>query len=436
MFFSLMKELESRKEDLLIAAFLQKKLKEMENLFEQGENVTKIRPHLMAKMIQHEDFIINMLNIKEMKNQNATTLIEMFVDDDAEKIKSFILFVNKHFYEATMDKKTFQWTRNIRPGFEKFVSKNDEELFYLQKLNSLHGRSIIQFVVDGGDETVVHREQLLDLMVKIDRKIHHEDEEKEDSKDRVIANIKRDIPSSGNLSNCIESLETRYNWGTFTMIGHIAKSFMFNIVLGCTLYGLDIGKDIDYSLEFYGKKCKQDVGTGALDCLRDSRHQAIIGFAHIIVPHSVALLIGVFTLPWFSLPLPFITKGYRFYLDVRHALFKGREEPTEDKQDEKLMDFLEEKQEFQIRKKSYEIEKADNKEVQAMLKKNNIDNLMAQQLECIGESSFQFFMQTLWLMPTLVLETTSLDDLFKNTRVVILVLSFFSMGNSYTSIRL
>ena len=223
------------------------------------------------------------------------------------------------------------------------------------------------------------------------------------------------------------------------MIGHIAKSFASNIVLGCTLYGLDIGKDIDYSLDIYETKCnitKQDVGNGTMNCLEDSRHQAIIGFAHIIVPHLVALLIGVFTLPWFSLPLPPITKGYRFYLDARHALFKGREEPTEDKQDEKLMDSKEKKQEFQIRKKSYEIEKAGNKEVQEMLKKNNIDNLMAQQVECIGESSFQFFTQTLWLMPSLVMETTSLEDLFKNKRVIFLVLSFISMGISYSSIRL
>ena len=259
----------------------------------------------------------------------------------------------------------------------------------------------------------------------------------------MIANIKRDIPSSRNLSNCIESLETRYSWGIFKKIGEITKSFLSNIVLGYTLYGLDIGTDLDYSLETFGTECditKQDVGNGTMVCLEDSVYfqQGIIGFAHVILPQTVALLIGVFSLSWVSLPLPLITKGYRFYLDVRHALFKGREEPTEDKQDEKLIETEEEREEFQRRKESYEIEKAGNRDVQEMLKVNNRDILMAQQVECTGESSFQFFMQTLWLMPTLVVEqkeTTNLEDLF-NIRIFSVVMSFITMGMSYTTIRL
>ena len=431
-----MKGMESRKEKLLTAAFLQKNLTAMENLLKRGADPTQIVPHVMAKMIQQEDFIINMLNLDLIKYQNATTLIEMFVNDDAENIKSFILFVNKNFYEAKLDKKSFKWTRNIRPGFEKFVSKNDEELFYLRKLKSLGERSIIQYVVDGGDEMVVLREQLLGSMMKIDRKLYYE--EKVASQDRVTANIKRDIPTSRNLSNCIESLEARYSWGLFQRIGHILTSFLSNIALGYALYGLDIGTDLVYSLEVYETKC--NVGNGTLDCLEDSVYfqQGIIGFAHVFIPQTVALLVGIFwVLSWVSLPLPLITKGYRFYLDVRHALFKGREEPTEDKQDEKLMNTEEERQKFQKRKKNYEREKAGNKKVQEKLKKNNRDILMAQQVECTGESSFQFFMQTLWLMPNLVVEQkkkTSLEDLF-NFRNFSVVMSFITMGMSYTSIR-
>ena len=442
-----MKEMESRKEELLPAAFLLKNLNEMKNLLRQGADPTKILPHHMVKMMKDEDFIINMLNIDEIRNQNASTLIEMFVNEDAEKIKSFISFVEKHFYTAHRDK-LFQWTRNVRPGFEKFVSK-DEGLFYLQRLDSLDGKSIVQYVVDGGDEMVVLREQLLDAIVKIDRKIYYEDSEKESSQDRVIANIKRDIPSSRNLSNCLESLETRYSWGFFQIIGNIANSFALNIALGYTLYGLDIGTDLDYSLDIYGTSCnitEQDVVKGTMDCLGDSVYlqQGIIGFAHVIIPQTVALLIGLFTLSdWVSLPLPLISKGYRFYLDVRHSLFKGIEEPTEDIQDEKLIQTEEERQAFQRRKERYEIEKARHKEDQKRLRRNNRDILMAQQVECTGESSFQFFMQTLWLMPTLMVlwwdkvsstETANLDDLF-NLRTFSVAMSFITMGMSYTSIR-
>ena len=80
--------MESRKEELLPAAFLLKNLNEMKNLLRQGADPTKILPNHMVKMMKDEDFIINMLNIDEIRNQNASTLIEMFVNEDAEKIKS------------------------------------------------------------------------------------------------------------------------------------------------------------------------------------------------------------------------------------------------------------------------------------------------------------------------------------------------------------
>ena len=113
------------------------------------------------------------------------------------------------------------------------------------------------------------------------------------------------------------------------------------------------------------------------------------------------------------------------------------EKHTEDLDDQKLMETEEERDLFENRKKNT---KFIIEEVQEKIKKNNIDILMGQQVECTLESSFQFFMQTLWLMPalvpTFVLATTSWDDLLKDKRVRSVAISFISMGNSYTSIRL
>ena len=72
-------------------------------------------------------------------------------------------------------------------------------------------------------------------------------------------------------------------------------------------------------------------------------------------------------------------------------------EPTE-----KLIETDEKRQDFQSRKEKYGKKRADNRNIQEKVKVNNRDILMAQQVECTGESSFQFFMQTLWLMPTLM----------------------------------
>ena len=469
-----MTQTECRKKELLPAAFIQQDFSKMENLLKQGANPSEIRPQHMAKMVKHEDFIIKTLNIDEIKDQNSSTIIQMFVAKDAELIKTFLSFVNKYFYE-TFHLSSLESTRG---GFEKFASR-DETLFYLQKLPILDGRSIIQYIIEGGDDLIALREQLLDLMVIIDRKIY--DEDLDSSETRLIDNIKKDIPSSRNLCNCLLSVESRYRWQPFKQIVDITRSFVFNIAIGCTLYILDIGTDLAYSLEMYetnatevchlnfGKtvnktfdnivrnlatdmisyldmqganttvffhenfpklfnKTLANISPGkpcSMDCLGDSIYlqQGVIGVGHVFIPQAVALLIGLLSLAgtvrWVSLPLPLITRAYRFYLDIQHALFKGLEEPSEEEQERE-------------------------EEVQKKLKVNNRDILMAQQMECTGESSFQFFMQTLWLMPTLLIlwwdkvriaETANFDDLF-NMRTLSLTISFLTMGISYTNIRL
>ena len=191
----------------------------------------------------------------------------------------------KHFYEASFSDEEDKWTKGIRPGFEKFVSQ-ENEMFYQQKLKSLKGKSIAHFTfVDGGDEMLGLREQLLSLMVKIDRKIYHDDSRKDAGQKRVIAKLKTKIPTSRNLSQCIESVDTRFRWGPFKKIGYILKSFMCNIVLGYTFYGLDVGTDVKYSLDMFSinatdichenfqkisSKTSSDTVLGSKSCLEDS----------------------------------------------------------------------------------------------------------------------------------------------------------------------
>ena len=492
--FSFMEETECRKKELLPAAFVQMNLTKMEDLLKQGADPSEIRPQHMAIMVKHEDFIIKTLNFDEIQDQNSSTIIQMFVAKDAELIRTFLSFISKYFYE-TFQISSLELTRSVRPGFEKFVSR-DEILFYLQKLPILDNRSIIQYIVEGGNDMIVLREQLLDLMVKIDRKIYLEDFDS--SENRLIDSVKRDIPSSRNLSKCLESIEKRYRWVPFKKLVHITKSFVSNIVFGFTLYLLDLGTDASYShemyqtnatgvchenfektqnkafdnivrylatdvvscLEIYGanattglcqenfekmfNKTLANISTrnssdgGSMDCLDDSIYlqQGLIGYAHVIAPPTFVLLIELLyfstkgTLPYWTYG-PLFTRGYRFYLDIKYALFKGREEPTEDDQDQNLM-------------KNNEKRDEEAQDMMREMKVNNRDMLMAQQIECIGESSFQFFMQTLWLMPTLlmlwwdkvsIVETVNLDELF-NMRTLSLAISFLTMGISYTNIRL
>ena len=146
-----MKETKFRKKELLPAAFIQQNLTKMENLLKEGADLSEIRPEHMAKIIKHEEYIMKILNIEEIRKKNSTTTLEMFIASDTEKISSFLSFINKYFYEVSFSNNPPVWTRRVRPSFEKFVSK-DEELFYLQRLENLDGRSITQYVVSGGDD--------------------------------------------------------------------------------------------------------------------------------------------------------------------------------------------------------------------------------------------------------------------------------------------
>ena len=69
----------------------------------------------------------------------------------------------------------------------------------------LDNKSIIQFVIEGGDKLVALREILIDVIIKIDRKVFYRSSERERSELRVIEGIKGDVPSSRELSDCLTS---------------------------------------------------------------------------------------------------------------------------------------------------------------------------------------------------------------------------------------
>ena len=123
----------------------------------------------------------------------------------------------------------------------------------------------------------------------------------------------------------------------------------------------------------------------------------------------------------FYFPLPPITKLKRFLCD--RELFKNFANPDRNK-DEKT------KQEYED----------TNKKCMKEIEKNDRIVVLSLVIESSLESSFQFFLQTIYALPTLILAFTGspgsfdLEDLF-NLRTVSILSSFGSFAMAYYAIR-
>ena len=459
-----MRNLENRKDDLLPVAFLLENLKEIQILVDEGHDLRSIKPE-HAAMIKKEKFIIEFLQLDKVEALKAAEILEMFIDKNPESISVFLHFVRRNFYQTkfVMDytKNRRVWLRDIRKGFGKIICKER--------------MSIIQFVIEGGANLVALREILLDVIINIDRKVFYQSRERDTSEVRVIEGIKGEVPSSRELSDCLTSLEARYSWCAGRVTGYLATSFTSNILLGYLFYWLDVGTDIYFSYQMFEQYsafnttnvesvCKENYqlnnykgakeepldfcvpgnDTNCLQCLDPTVYlqQGLISAVHILLPYILAVALASSKFSWLSIPVPLISKTYRFFLDVKQAVFMSIEVPLEDEQDEKMMETDQQREEFKKKKLEYKEEKRKNLLVQQKMVQNDKDTLKGQLLESTGESSHQFVMQTLWMFPSLVLMVRdsgegssgiNLDDLF-NTRTFSVLTSFASIGFAFSHI--
>ena len=429
-------------------------------------------------MIKKEKFIIEFLQLDELQTLKTAEILEMFMEKNPETITDFLHLVRRNFYQTKFErdetKNRRAWSRGIRNGFEKMISKEQERMFYLQPLEVLGNKSIIEFVIEGGANLVALREILIDVIITIDRKVFYRSCEREESELRVIEGIKGVVPSSRELSDCLTSIEARYSWGVGRMTGHLATSFTSNILLGYLIYWLDVGTDIYFSYQMFEQYsaynttnldsvcrenfnlnkdgargetlnfCPTDDDTDCLKCLDPTVYfqQGVISAIHILIPYILALALASINFSWLSIPIPLISKTYRFFLDVKYAGFMSVQVPLEDEQDQKMMETDQQREEFRKIQLEYEEKKQQNHLVQQKMVQNDKDTLKGQLLESTGESSHQFVLQTLWLFPSLVFmvkdscegsDGIDLDDLF-NTRTFSVLTSFASIGFAFSHI--
>jgi len=369
-------------------------------------------------------------------------------------------------------------------------------MFHLVESNQ--GVSLVQYIIS--QKLIQQREQLIDLQIKIDDAFH---EDHENCEHRVIETFKIGLDSSPELDECIKSIQKRFPWSKPLMLYNIFVSVLVNIIFGWGLYGIDVYTDTQFSSSMFQdfqknftkstEDCHQDFDNKLMDifiqCKRNfSKDKCLEALAiaeitgeecfntgqrfedriewwnggaisaiHIALPILYSILLWIYTelknnrkaksktrkkkttftfsfksycnslwqilnnclLSLLRLPIPPLTKLNKLICDIK--LFKiNAIHPKDEK------------------------EKTDKESMETDCRKDLIshDNVVNTSLvvEASVESGFQFWFQTVYILPTILLSFIRIGgdakwtDLF-NWKMFSILMSFASFAWTFYTIR-
>ena len=339
--------------------------------------------------------------------------------------------------------------------------------FYVKFSSNNKDETLLDSIVSQG--LLKEREEVLDIM------INDNEEFGQNAEHIVKENVKSAVPSSVGLRNCLKSVEERFPWSKEKTLIKKILSFLRLVVIGSFFYGFDVYTDIRFAQDmfsqakrnftqekeqcmkmfyevfaeaFYGCKvnftettCMKGirlVKTIGEECFEtehrfsDPNDWSIAGtvsYLHCGLPILIAVLI------WWELiktgeklmasilklPLPFVTKAHKFICEM------------------KLFEIYS----WSNRNDNYTTKKQYEEKKKIILNKaSSIENIVNLSLiiEASVESSFQFFFQTVFVLPNIVLtftdpyESLTWTGLF-NWKTFSILLSFISFAWAFYIIR-
>ncbi len=314
------------------------------------------------------------------------------------------------------------------------------------------------------------REEILDVIKKVEE---DESSNTEDTQFMMKQEVKSAVASSVGLRDCLKSIEQQFPWSKEKMVFMITMSAFIYIFMGTALYTLDVYTDVNFSLGmfaqskrnftkdreickkefdrefdqafsecktfFHAKKCMDNLrkteklGENCFENEQRFREKpsewtlaGVISTIHYVLPFLMSFLIWLIyelgqscgAVKIFNLPLPPLTKFFRFLCDIK--LYKNYADRNNIKTEA----------EFENDKKTI-LEEISSHE--------NIVNLSLI-IEASVESSFQFFFQTTFQLPSIILAFTDPSagfewtDLF-NWQFFSIAMSFVSFSNAFLKIR-
>ena len=396
-----------------------------EDILSSYSSKSNYKAYIAAALARNkEDFLKKFLEDVSQKKRNT---LYWFLTRDAVDISNLLAFMrSKNYHEI-----------------DTMIGGEGENRFYLVKTKVLRGkagdRSLLQYIVDNRARMMKQREELLDLLAE---KI-----EKEESK--IVNNLKLGLPSSTGLAECIKMTEEKFPWSKMKAGGMITFSLTVNL-LSFALYCLDVYTDgqfvdemfnnsqtnfpnlqanctndfydkidevyhlckdktenFEECLEFFGnmthrgQKCKESGPR--FDDLNKYTECFWYSLIHCIAPIVWTFLVFVLTMKvsniW-RIPFPPITRIVKFY---QHTLF------------------------FQIRTKPDFKEKVP--EIEAKITDHEDLVNLSSSIGAATESSPQFFFQTVYILPNLILNLVRFRGLEELVSYKMLSIAF-----SFTSV--
>ena len=342
--------------------------------------------------------------------------------------------------------------------------------FSLQPLGK--SSSLLEFILQRG--MIKEREELLMLLMKIDKYRNKKEEDGDESMKRIINVLRAGIGPCRELKECLDSLSEKFPWTNGKVAVMSLISVIKNMIIGGGFYVADIYTDTMFAFymfeQYYNFKntntsaeCQYDMDRQILemqrlceigkestreviemcqlaaknvsnfDCLllqrfSDKNEYQLIGTVscvHVILPFAITIMIFInlcirrvielnrFTILKF--PIPPISKFYKTMIEVQ--TFKNNTKRENFKEYDANKDKL--------------IRKLDDQN-----KLTNISML----IEAGAESSFQFLFQSLYLLPTIMLaftELSSVSDLsgLIDFKILSILISFVTFSWSSFNIR-
>ena len=397
-----------------------------------------------ALALNKDDFLMKV--IKRVAEEKVETdgvvqkkLSELFFTRNGEDISNVLAFIGRNLKNNKL--------------MLTLIGGEGENRFYLVKTKALGdeagGRSLLKYIVDNGARMMKQREELLDLLKE---KIENEES-------KIIHNLKFGLPSSIGLAECIKMTKEKYEWSKTKVRGMIVMSLITNI-LGLVLYFLDVFTDglyvdkmLKHSLrnpehfsalktncsnEFYREMmdnkwkmlCEQEreycfelhqnLTLMGQDCrdfgLRFEDPQRFTecfwySLIHCIVPIIWIILVFILTMNvWniWAIPFPPITRIVKIYQDTQ--MFNKRSK----------WDF-----------------KEKVPEIEAKIADHEDSVKLSSSIEAATESSPQFFFQTVYFLPNLIINlvrSRGLEELV-SYKMISIAFSFTSVAVSNYLIR-
>ena len=325
---------------------------------------------------------------------------------------------------------------------------------------------------------IKEREEVLEIMIRIDK----DKNGIEGAESRIKEEIKGAVSSSVGLRDCIKSLSNKFPWSDTKAIFMTTISFFKEILMGWGFYTLDIVTDVLFVHDMFSlakknfnqttSECKEEFavkfskanvlelcdiqqfnfsGQACKDSLIDAREHTqcfeneqrfedtnnwiiagTVSTVHCFLPLIFAFFVWGFLIRAVrcgkavlaKLPLTFVTKTYMFICQKRlhnNYAWKGR-----NKDKKSVARFETEKEAI----------------LDQISAQENIVNL-SKIIESSFESSFQFFFQTVFLWPTIIITVSNMElfgaitDLLAlfDKRTFSILLSFATLAFSFYAIR-